>query len=290
MCPDTEYWQDTMVDVARRIFTETKVNGLYLEQLGAPPARCLKPGHAHAPGDPASTSHGYQTMLRKIRAAVKPINPDAFFTEEFFCGPHVGLSEGFLTYLSMDVSLVAYVYGEYAILFGHCIAGQEMARNLEMEARSCLSGSPSGWNMGGSDPRFLEYRKKLTRFRSKALPYLLLPMVRPLTSSYSLRALATSLRRGDKGEAVVIATNPQLPAGVICSAATPTAVTLKETYKLDCKAEGFDPGKFRLKVITQNEEKDLGTVEGPAAQCEIELGPQESAVYVLEPVIAGTSK
>ena len=34
MCPDTEYWQDLMATLAKRIFQEVKPDGLYIDQLG----------------------------------------------------------------------------------------------------------------------------------------------------------------------------------------------------------------------------------------------------------------
>lgn len=278
MCPDTEYWQNIMVALAKRIFQETKCDGLYIDQLGAPPVLCPKGDHGHVANSPASTAEGYQTMLRKIRAQVQPINPDTFLTQEFFSEHNVGLCDGFLTWMSHDVSLIAYVYGEYAILIGHAHEGTSPT-DCAAEARCFLSGCPLGWSYC-EDGNVMPYRAKLARFRAKALPYLLLPMARPLTTAPSLRILSTSLRKGDKGEAIVIATNPNYPTY------GQPPLTMKEMYHVDCRAVGLRPGKFHLKAIMDTEEKDLGVVEvkGLVAQFEIALAEQESAIYVLEPL------
>jgi len=285
MCPHTEFWQNTLTDVARRIFTEAKADGLYIDQLGYTPIRCMKTDHGHKPGDPASWVRGQQTMLRKIRAAAKPINPDAFFTTEFFAEPLVGLCEGFLTYAYSDLSTLSYVYGEYAILHGHArsapIDENYSRMDCAMVADMFISGAQFGWLVGGTgDSNPQAYQKKLVPFRPKALPYLLLPMVRPLTGTQT-DPFWTSLRKGDSGEAVVIATNPKHPT------AKPP-LTLDETFELDCKAAGLKPGRYRLKAITQGEEKDLGPMEvtGAAVQFRITLEPQESAIYILEPLAA----
>ena len=170
--------------------------------------------------------------------------------------------------MSGDVSLIAYVYGEHAVLFGHQRYFTDVLKS-EAEARSFLAGEQLGWcHLDSSN--VIPYRAKLSRFRPKILPYLLLPMARPITAT-------TSLRKGDKGEAVVIVTNPKYPV------VGQKPAILKEMYTLDCQAVGLKPSKFRLKVITATEEKDLGTVEGAMVQFEIALAPQESAVYVLKP-------
>ena len=131
------------------------------------------------------------------------------------------------------------------------------------------------------------YYRNLARLRVKALPYLLLPMARPIT-------FTTSLRKGDHGEAVVIATHPSYPAGEKSNAEREGLApryhpnTLNETYELDCRAAGLRPGNYRLRVIRETEEKDLGPLEvtGATVKFPITLEPQESAIYILEPLAA----
>lgn len=294
MCPDTEFWQETMTKLARRIFQETQCDGLYLDQLGVYQAfsgRCMKTDHGHKPGDPASLTRGYQTMLRKIRAAVKPINPEAFFTQEFFTEAQVGSVDGFLTLGHSDLGLIGYVYGEYVVLFGHGglwpvgVKDDYNIRRFASSANEFLSGAQLGW---GLDRLEVAYCKRLVRMRVKALPYLRLPMARPITET-------TSLRKGDHGEAVVIATHPcypvgqQLPANILAKCPERfLPKPLHETYELDCKAAGLQPGRYRFRVITETGDKELEPLEvtGATVTFPITLGPQESAIYLLEPLAA----
>lgn len=293
MCPETEFWQDAMTDLVRRIFRKTKCDGLYLDQMGVYQAfqgRCMKTDHGHKPGDPASLTRGYQTMLRKMRAAVKPVNPGAFFTQEFFTEAQVGMVDGFLTLGHSDLGLIGYVYGEYVVLFGHGglwpvgVTDDYNIRRFASSANAFLSGAPLGWGLDRLDEA---YCKRLTRMRVKALPYLHLPMARPITER-------TSLRKGDHGEAVVIATHPcylgpNLPPDILAKCPERfLAKPLNETYELDCVAAGLTPGTYRFRVITETGEKEMGRVEvtGATVTFPITLGLQESAIYILEPVKA----
>jgi len=280
MCPATEFWQNLMVDLTARIFRETKCDGLYVDQLGAdtPALRCTRDGHGHTPGDPGSPVRGYRAMLQKMRAEAKKINPDAFLTTEFFSEPLVGLCDGFLTWGSKELSLTAYVYGEHAVLFGHGrtapIDEQYTRMDCAMVADEFVAGAALGWMMT-QDPNPHAYIKKLAPLRAKVASYLRLPMVKPITGTQTDH-FWTSLRKGDNGEAVVIATNPQ------------TNDTLTETYELDCQAAGLKPGKYRLKAITMDGDKDLGPQEvaGDVFKFQVKLEPFEAAVYVLAPLAA----
>ena len=225
-------------------------------------------------------------MLGKMRAAAKPINPNAFFTTEFFSEPLVGLCDGFLTWGSKELSLTSYVYGEYAVLFGHGrtspIDGDFTRMDCAMVADEFLAGAALGWIMT-QDPNPLSYMKELAPFRAKVVSYLRLPMVKPITGTQT-DPFWTSLRKGDNGEAVVIATNAK-------HTGAKKPLTLDETYELDCHAAGLKPGKYRLKVITMDGEKDLGPqqVSGDAFKFQVKLEPFEAAVYILEP-LAGKGK
>ena len=288
MCPDTEFWQNLMVNLTTQVFQETKCDGLYVDQLGAdsPSLRCMKNGHGHKPGDPASTSRGYRTMLGKMRTAVKPINPNAFFTTEFFSEPLVGLCDGFLTWGSKELSNTAYVYGEYAVLFGHGrtspIDEDYTRMDCAMVADEFLAGEALGWMMT-QDPNPHTYMRKLAPLRAKVVSYLRLPMVKPITGTQT-DPFWTSLRKGDNGEAVVIATN----ASATSFPDKKPPLTLDETYELDCKAAGLKPGKYRLKAITMDGEKDLGPqeVSRDVFKFQIKLEPFEAAVYILAPLAA----
>lgn len=69
-CPDTDYWQDTIVNVTRRLLNVHAVDGIYIDQIAAAgPRLCWDPEHGHAIGGGHSWVDGYHKMLNGVRDA-----------------------------------------------------------------------------------------------------------------------------------------------------------------------------------------------------------------------------
>ncbi|MCL2701224.1 MAG: DUF6259 domain-containing protein [Phycisphaerae bacterium] len=71
MCPATDFWRATVVDLCRRITGELGCDGVYIDQVAAEKAElCFARDHGHAPGGGRFWLDGYRKMLREIRQAV----------------------------------------------------------------------------------------------------------------------------------------------------------------------------------------------------------------------------
>jgi hypothetical protein len=80
MCPVTDFWRATVVDLCRRIVGELGCDGVYIDQIAAEKAElCFDRDHGHAPGGGRFWLDGYRKLLREIRTA---IGPDALLTTE----------------------------------------------------------------------------------------------------------------------------------------------------------------------------------------------------------------
>ena len=80
MCPATAFWQNTVIDLCRRITSELGCDAVYLDQIAAEAAMlCFDPEHGHTPGGGGYWHAGYREMLARIRQA---IGPQAYLTTE----------------------------------------------------------------------------------------------------------------------------------------------------------------------------------------------------------------
>jgi len=80
MCPSTDFWRATVVDLCRRITGELGCDGVYIDQIAAEKAElCFSRDHGHAPGGGRFWLDGYRKMLREIRQTV---GPDVLLTTE----------------------------------------------------------------------------------------------------------------------------------------------------------------------------------------------------------------
>ena len=80
MCPATEFWRGTVIELCRRIVHELGCRGVYIDQIAAEKAElCFDPAHGHPLGGGGFWLEGYRTMAAAIREAV---GPDAYLTTE----------------------------------------------------------------------------------------------------------------------------------------------------------------------------------------------------------------
>jgi hypothetical protein len=80
MCPTTVEWQDTVLDLCRRITADFGCDGVYLDQVAAAePLLCFDPEHDHHEGGGSYWLRGYRQMLARIRAVLPA---ETFLTTE----------------------------------------------------------------------------------------------------------------------------------------------------------------------------------------------------------------
>ena len=73
MCPATAFWQDTIVDLCRKITRDLGCDGVYLDQIAAEKAElCFDGSHGHPLGGGGYWLEGYREMIRKVRSALGP--------------------------------------------------------------------------------------------------------------------------------------------------------------------------------------------------------------------------
>ncbi len=82
MCPSVKEWQDHLVKACVRVVKDYHFDGIFLDQPGSYWAElCYNKNHAHA--TPATAwGPGYLELFRRIREAIKQVNPDCFLYTE----------------------------------------------------------------------------------------------------------------------------------------------------------------------------------------------------------------
>jgi hypothetical protein len=80
-CPSSEIWQNTILNLTKRIQTELGTNGVYIDQVGAAAGEpCWASNHNHPKGGGGFWHQSYREMLQKVRANRSPGN--IIMTEE----------------------------------------------------------------------------------------------------------------------------------------------------------------------------------------------------------------
>ncbi len=164
MCPTTPFWQDTVVDLCRRIVDELGCDGVYLDQICAEKAElCVDPAHGHALGGGGYWLTGYRQLMARVRAAV---GEDVFLTTE--CNWEGGIADfdALLMWHTFGPSLVplfAAVFGGQARTFG-CRWEDDLTTGdglifADRMAMLLVWGAQLGW--GDLTPLLLDDRRDL---------------------------------------------------------------------------------------------------------------------------------
>jgi len=82
MCRASAWWQDREVALARRAVAEWGFSGVYLDSFGKGAPECFATDHGHAVGGGNTTVAGQRVMARKIRDAIRAVNPEAIMSGE----------------------------------------------------------------------------------------------------------------------------------------------------------------------------------------------------------------
>ncbi|HEV7401779.1 MAG TPA: DUF6259 domain-containing protein [Chthoniobacteraceae bacterium] len=82
MCRATDWSQTRMAELSRRAVAEWGFDGVYLDSFGKGAPECFAPDHGHAVGGGNTLIAGQRVMARRVLAAMRTSNPEAFLSGE----------------------------------------------------------------------------------------------------------------------------------------------------------------------------------------------------------------
>lgn len=176
MCPVTDFWQDTVIDLCTRIITELDCDGVYIDQIAAEKSElCFDPEHGHPLGGGGFWLVGYRRMLQRIREAV----PQAYLTTECNWEGCAADYDGLLTWHSFGDKLIPLfpaVYAGLAKTFGCQFADADITANGGFTFTTRMGmlfvwGAQLGWGdltplLKAENALLLEYFTMLCRQRA----------------------------------------------------------------------------------------------------------------------------
>lgn len=147
MCPYTSIWQNTLRDVANKLYKEEGVDAVYFDQIAAtPPMLCMDPTHGHPLGGGTWWVQSYNKLLQQIRVD----NPGKVLTTECNAEPYISAFDGFLTWhWQFDNAVPAFpaVYAGTVVMFGRAFKGgdsKDLALRMKV-AQQLTFGEQIGW-------------------------------------------------------------------------------------------------------------------------------------------------
>ncbi len=175
MCPTTKIWQDKMHEIVRRLFTESGVNAVYLDQIGAAaPRACFDPRHGHPLGGGAWWTAGYRRLLDRVRA--EAVAAGGALTTENDAEPYMDNIDGFLIWnprYETDVPAMTAVYSGYTTYFSTPeAANDDLDAFVAAQGRDILWGCQPGWNgnwmLDDNHRQALAFLVRMVRYRLAA--------------------------------------------------------------------------------------------------------------------------
>lgn len=183
MCPVTRYWQEKVAGIVRRLVGTYRVDGVYIDQIGAaPPVPCFDPSHGHPLGGGHHWVSAYRELVGAISREIKALDPVHFLTTESNGEPFLDLFDAVLMCNSTEEDLVplfAAVYAGKVLTFGSYLFRPDMERPHAFymkAAQEFIFGAQVGWmtqeileQAAAPHRRFLQV---LARLRTHLLPWL----------------------------------------------------------------------------------------------------------------------
>ena len=225
MCPTTTLWQQTVVDLCRRIVQELGCDGIYLDQIAAESAElCFDRTHGHLPGGGAFWGQAYRRLIAEIRNTV---GKDVFLTTECNWEGCNADFDGLLMWHSTDhanvIPLFPAVYSGQVRTFGCQVSPAMLTHNggYEYAARMAMLlvwGAQLGWCdlsplLNEEHASLLDYTADLCRVRSEYLSLFQHGRLQrtphiELHDDDPRAVLAACWRKPDSDDAVIILVNP----------------------------------------------------------------------------------
>ena len=146
MCPTTQFWQDKVSELARRVLDGLGSDGLYIDQIAsAPPRMCCDPDHLHAPGNGSWWIDGYRTLSERV---VRENSSDKFLTSEGTTETYFNEFDAFLGWswwYNGQIPALAAVYGGIALCFGRQYGDVDDDTMRILAAQAFTFGEQMGW-------------------------------------------------------------------------------------------------------------------------------------------------
>ncbi len=145
MCMRNKPYQDYLAALIKRVLKETGAKYIRIDEFGGTYLPCHNPAHHHA--DPYNSTPEILEFLRKIRAAMDEVNPEAALFTETCCDTCSLYSDGTLSawYGGPDVMPMRLLFRDYVILAYH--SGQiESALNGFITADEYACNRGGFWN------------------------------------------------------------------------------------------------------------------------------------------------
>ena len=147
MCPSSALWQEKMEEIARKLFTETGVDGVYIDQIGAAqPYACEDRSHSHRPGGGTWWVESYRNLIDHVK---RVLPADGFRRTECTSEPYMKNIQGFLSWIwvkNNQVPAFPLIYNRMVLLFGRnfAFAPTAVGQNI-LAAQSLTFGEQMGW-------------------------------------------------------------------------------------------------------------------------------------------------
>jgi hypothetical protein len=170
MCPYTEFWQDRVTEICKKIVHELGANAIYLDQIAAESAKlCFDDSHGHTLGGGTHWHSGYRQMLDKIRAMIADSGHEVALTTENPGDAHIDGCDAFLIWNSRredEVPMMTAVYSGYTLYFSSPHSTSHGFQSfVAAQGRDFIWGSQLGWMSPSMPDPYRSYLKKLGRFR-----------------------------------------------------------------------------------------------------------------------------
>ena len=141
-CPYTEFWQNEMAAISRKLVGDYGVDGVYYDVLSGNCQDCFDPNHGHTIGGGNYWAMGNREILRRSRQAIREANPDAIMISEQPSEAYIDVLDSFLLYnvQGMPGAVPAFqtVYHDRILTLGNYIGSQAAIDHLPMFAGESL--------------------------------------------------------------------------------------------------------------------------------------------------------
>jgi len=252
MCHASEGWRKRLVELARRAVGPHGFQAVYLDSFGRSSGECFNPSHGHDLGGGFYRSQATREIGKRVRDAMKAIDPDAALSAESAVETHIDIVDmNLLSYCAFPncVPLWHAVYHDYSITYGRSIGSDNL---LVDGGQLFIIGAQIGRLYARDDPPSVlkpgteavqKYLAQLLKLRRECGDFLVLGrMLRPAR-------LPADLPRVDKGTAVkgvslpvILTSSWQSPDGRAAVVLLNLGGAREFVFECDLTEYGFSPG------------------------------------------------